>query len=355
MSITVRAPTNIALIKYWGKSDAVNNLPLNSSISLTVDINAFFTETTVEFQSDNNIELQLNGKSAQITNRIKRVIDTIRELCDPSLKELGIKIVSQNSFPTAAGMASSASGLAALVFALSILYKLNISTQELSCIARLGSGSASRSLFGGIVEWRSGTQHLESYSSQLATNDEWPELRLLVIITSSVKKDVSSTDAMLQVTPSLLTRANCDVPLRITALKNALAGHDFQVFANIIMEESNHLHRIINEAGVNYLTNVSHRIIGLVEEFNCGEVRAAYTFDAGPNAWIVIRNYDIPAFLELLLKNLIISYENIHVHDNCEMEVFMKLQESASLNIERITEAMVSSSGPVQINLAINL
>lgn len=353
--ITVRAPTNIALIKYWGKADREINLPLNSSISLTVDINTFFTETQVSFLPTKEIFLSLNGKPAIRSKRVLKVIDSIKSRSNESFHPFGLKIETFNSFPTAAGMASSASGLAALSFALSKLYNLTITTQELSSIARLGSGSASRSLYGGIVEWKSGQVHSDSYSSQLYSSDFWPELTLLVIIGNSEEKDVSSTDAMQRVTPSLNARASVDVPKRITMIKSALADHDFETFANVIMEESDDLHRVINEAGVFYLNKVSFKIQELVRMFNATRNRAAYTFDAGPNAWIVIRKQDISEFLHIILQEVALPYGKLLVKETIPFELFTQLQQRASLKIEKIVEAEISASGPIEVRIEVKL
>ncbi len=154
MSVTVRAPTNIALIKYWGKRDISLNLPLNSSISLTIDINHFYSETTVTFTPSASSFL-LNNRPSPLTSRILKVISTLTSLTTPPT-QINIEIRSFNNFPTSAGMASSASGLAALTFALSKLLSLNLSNEELSSIARLGSGSASRqrSCVGNALDQR---------------------------------------------------------------------------------------------------------------------------------------------------------------------------------------------------------
>lgn len=343
--ITVRAPTNIALIKYWGKKDPVQNIPLNSSLSLSVNISQFYSQTTVSFSSDNSTSMILNNKPSTITKRINSVITAIKALANPELSDKGIFIETFNNFPTAAGMASSASGLAALTFALSKLFNLQVGYEELSCIARLGSGSASRSLFGGIVEWKTADTHNESNAFQVLPASHWPELRLLVIITCSKSKEVPSTDAMLIQTEQLLRRANEIVPSRLEAMKLALTNKDFESVANIMMTDSDCLHSCINATGVNYLNNISDHIKELVRNFNSQGTRVAYTFDAGPNAWILTQSKDVNDFIRFLIQSL--KVEQSKIQASVDLTDFETLQQTASMEIESIVETSVSETGPI--------
>ena len=145
-----RAYTNIALIKYWGKKDQELILPMNNSLSLTLD--AFYTETSVIFSSayqEDQFYLDDQKQDAKATAKVSRFLDLAR-------KKAGISdyavVHSQNFVPTAAGLASSASGLAALAGACNEALQLGLSAKELSQLARRGSGSACRSVFGGFVE-----------------------------------------------------------------------------------------------------------------------------------------------------------------------------------------------------------
>jgi diphosphomevalonate decarboxylase len=346
--ITVRAPTNIALIKYWGKRDPVLNLPLNSSLSLSVNISQFFTETQVSFSDDGSYSMTLNNKDSAITKRINSVITAVKAVAGPELENRGVKIVTFNNFPTAAGMASSASGLAALTFALSKLFRLSLSDEQLSAIARLGSGSASRSLFGGIVEWRAGDSHETSHSLQVFPASHWPELRLLVLITSSKSKEVPSTDAMLIRTEQLMNRAENIVPGRLEQIKSALASKNFEELAEIIMTDSDCLHSCINATGVNYLNEISEKIKTVVRRFNHATKRVAFTFDAGPNAWILTQEADVPDFIKFLLSDLKVPKEKIMAR--ADLSDYDSLQATASLELEAIIETSVSETGPVVIS-----
>jgi diphosphomevalonate decarboxylase len=160
----------VAVIKYWGKSDVKLNTPMNSSASLTLDQSDLHTITTVAVsKSFSHDQLWLNGKEIEINGRGKTVISCIRQIAqdkhDPATGELfvrkeewpeyRVRISSVNTFPTGAGLASSAAGLACLVASLAKVFSVKEEFPgQLTAIARQGSGSASRSLFGGFVKWQ---------------------------------------------------------------------------------------------------------------------------------------------------------------------------------------------------------
>jgi diphosphomevalonate decarboxylase len=203
--------------------------------------------------------------------------------------------VSSNNFPTAAGLASSAAGFAALVRAIADLYELPQSPQELSKIARQGSGSACRSLLGGYVAWRVGdlADGSDSLAEEVSPASHWPDMRALILVVSAAKKDVPSTEGMqATVKTSLLfeTRVKVLVPQRMIAMENAIKQRDFESFAEVTMRDSNNFHATCEDTWppIFYLNDVSRAAIRLVENINKREGRmvAAYTFDAGPNAVI---------------------------------------------------------------------
>jgi diphosphomevalonate decarboxylase len=149
--ITAQACANIALVKYWGKRDSVRNLPAAGSLSLT--LKALVTETSVEWDpSLERDELVLNGKPAPADSDF---LDLVRALAG---FEKRARVVSENRFPTASGLASSASGFAALALAASRAAGLELSKRDLSILARRGSGSAARSIYGGFVRMNAGTK-----------------------------------------------------------------------------------------------------------------------------------------------------------------------------------------------------
>jgi len=203
--VTCSAPVNIAVVKYWGKRDEELILPLHDSLSCTLHQDDLKTVTTVmadeRFESD---RIWLNGEDENINSkRIQQCLREIRKRIMPmrdkngkilipreKLQSLKIHICSENNFPTASGLASSASGFACLVYALSQLFGIKENYPgELSTIARMGSGSACRSIYGGFVKWDAGEKASgeDSLAIQVATAEHWP-LSILILVASHKKK-----------------------------------------------------------------------------------------------------------------------------------------------------------------------
>jgi diphosphomevalonate decarboxylase len=306
---TVSAPTNIAVIKYWGKASAEWNTPTNDSVSVTLDQTDLKAVTTVaassKFIKD---RLWLNGieeVDASASKRFRACVDGVKKLAsDPSKwTDLNIHVSSYNTFPTAAGLASSAAGYAALVAALAQLMDARESYPgELTTIARQGSGSACRSLYGGFVAWRKGTPEggsvakqsqpwADSLAQQVADENHWPELRALIMVVSDAKKDTSSTAGMSTsvATSTLLQhRISNVVPARMEEMEAAYKAKDFDSFGQLTMKDSNQFHAVCMDTypPIFYMNDVSRMIVKIVHAYNkwSNEIRAAYTFDAGPNA-----------------------------------------------------------------------
>ena len=213
----------------------------------------------------------------------------------PKLSTLPLRIVSENNFPTAAGLASSAAGFAALVRAVADLYQLPQSPRDLSRIARQGSGSACRSLMGGYVAWRAGdlADGSDSLAEEVAPSSHWPEMRAVVLVVSADKKDVPSTEGMQTTvaTSNLFeTRAKTVVPERMAGIETAIQNRDFPAFAEITMRDSNGFHATCQDSWppIFYMNDVSRAAVRVVHDINSavGRTVCAYTFDAGPNAVI---------------------------------------------------------------------
>lgn len=251
--------------------------------------------------------LLLNGKE-EVIEGSKRLTTLFRELralrkkveekegaSSTPLSEMKLRIVSENNFPTAAGLASSAAGFAALVKAVATLYKLPQNDEELSILARQGSGSACRSLFGGYVAWQMGEKAdgSDSKAVQIAPVSHWPEMQAAILVVNAAKKDTASTQGM-QVTVNtsdlFCERVNNVVPRRFEEMKKSILDRDFEKFAELTMKDSNQFHAVCLDSypPVFYLNDVSRCIIRIVEQINieAGKAVAAYTYDAGPNAVI---------------------------------------------------------------------
>jgi diphosphomevalonate decarboxylase len=306
--VTGRGPINIAIIKYWGKEDEENIIPLNNSISITLDMNKFYTETTATLiESKNNPEISelpvdiiLNGKAIKVSGRVRKIINIFcKKEYIPNFK---LEIESINTFPTAAGCASSASSMACLVNVLNELFKAEYTKHQLSSIARLGSGSACRSIFPGLVEWEkcSKIHNDESVAIQIVDNNYWSDLKILLLVVNDTKKDTSSTDGMKlsKETSSLLKlRVSSIVPERIEEMKKAIFEKDFNKLAELTMKDSNNFHAVCQDTypPIHYLNDTSKFIIKTVHMMNKIEDNkaiCAYTFDAGPNAFILVREKD---------------------------------------------------------------
>ena len=309
---TATAPTNIATIKYWGKADAKWNTPINDSVSVTLDQEDLKAVTTVAastaFEGD---RLWLNGveEEGSATNkRFRACVDGVMALATDKKDEDGnvlvakedwktmkIHVSSYNTFPTAAGLASSAAGYAALVAALSLLFGAEEEFPgQLTTIARQGSGSACRSLSGGFVAWRAGGKKKDwsdSLAEQVADENHWPEIRAVIMVVSDAKKDTSSTAGMsTSVETSLLLkhRAETVVAKRMETIEKAFLAKDFETFGQLTMADSNQFHATCLDTypPIFYMNDVSKSIIRIIHAYNkwAGQIRAAYTFDAGPNA-----------------------------------------------------------------------
>ncbi|XP_059616258.1 diphosphomevalonate decarboxylase [Phlebotomus argentipes] len=314
-SATCTAPVNIAVIKYWGKRDEQLLLPINDSISVT--LSEMYAKTTIvaspEFSKN---RLWLNGQEQTFDSpRIINVLQQFRQ----EVEKCGIKgdvyswnlhICSENNFPTAAGLASSAAGYACLVYTLATLYGLQDKI-ELSSIARVGSGSACRSVYGGFVQWQAGKlpNGSDSLAVQLAPSTHWPDMEILILVVSDNRKKVSSTGGMersVKTSTLIHHRAMQIVPERVEKMRKAIQERDFETFAEITMKDSNQFHAVALDTfpPCVYLNDVSHAIIDLVHRFNAasGKTRIAYTFDAGPNACFYLMRQDVPQVLNLIKR-----------------------------------------------------
>jgi len=312
------APVNIAVVKYWGKRDAKLNLPTNSSLSVTLSQSDLRTLTTATCSSSFTGEdsLTLNGAPSDIsgarTQACLRELRALRAALEkkdaslPTLSSIPLRIVSENNFPTAAGLASSAAGFAALVRAIADLYELPNTPTELSLIARQGSGSACRSLFGGYVAWKMGSQAdgLDSKAVQVAPASHWPEMRALILVASAAKKGVSSTSGMQQTVATsdlFKERITNVVPKHMDAMEAAIAAKDFPKFAEVTMKDSNSFHATCADTypPIYYMNDVSRAAVRAVEAINAaaGKTIAAYTFDAGPNCVVYYLEENTPAVI----------------------------------------------------------
>ncbi|KAF9074735.1 Diphosphomevalonate decarboxylase [Rhodocollybia butyracea] len=334
---TTSAPVNIACIKYWGKRDNTLILPTNSSLSITLSQDHLRSTTTARADPTfTETTLWLNGKVEDIKSggRLERCLAQLKKMRrerieakdpnTPKLSEWNLHVASFNNFPTAAGLASSASGFAALTSSIAALYGLSSfdpskpsvsSPSELSLVARLGSGSACRSLFGGFVAWEVGSSPTgeDSLAVQVAPQEHWPTMHALICVVNDAKKGTSSTSGMqrtVETSALLQHRIKNVVPARMQAIEKAIKDKDFDSFARITMADSNQFHAVALDTAppIFYLNDVSRSIIAVVEELNrvsyekTGHLVAAYTFDAGPNAVVYTESRNVKQIIEIIVR-----------------------------------------------------
>ncbi|KAI1309459.1 Diphosphomevalonate decarboxylase [Halotydeus destructor] len=308
-SITVKAPVNIAVIKYWGKSDEKLIIPINDSLSGTLSTDDLYAMTTVAVsESFKGDRMWLNGDETDIVanKRLVNCLEQIRARSRLADSKYHIRICSRNNFPTAAGLASSAAGYACLVYALGTLFGID-DRRELSILARMGSGSAIRSIYGGFVQWIAGDKSDNSIAEQVVDHKYWPEMRVVILVVNDKEKETGSTSGMqnsVQTSPLISLRANTVVPQRMKDITEAIKKRDFHQFAMITMRDSNQFHAICQDTWppIRYMNDISWEIVRLVHSFNdfYARNRVAYTFDAGPNACLYLLDEALPEFFTLI-------------------------------------------------------
>jgi len=226
-SATAQAHPNIAFIKYWGNRDNILRLPSNGSISMNLD--GLFTRTTVNFNSSQRDSLLINGHlvTGKGLERVSYILDIVREMA--KLKERA-EVSSVNNFPAGAGIASSAAAFAALAIASSQAAGLILSEQQLSRLARRGSGSASRSIPGGFVEWQVGTGDEDCVAISIAPPEHWALVDCVAIVNASHKKTGSTEGHALARTSPLQVGRVADTPRRLDICRTAILKKDFEGF-----------------------------------------------------------------------------------------------------------------------------
>lgn len=290
---TYDAAPNIALIKYWGMRDPSLGLPTNSSLSVTLD--RLRSRTTVRFDPAlSEDEFTLNGirPSGGPLDAVVRFLDRVRGLAGFSTHA---EVTSSNNFQTASGLASSASGFAALAGAASHAAGLALPPRKLSQLARFGSGSASRSVFGGFVEWEAGNRPdgEDCYARPLYDSDHWPTLvDVVALVAGAPEKSVRSAEAMqasVGTSPGYAAR-QAALPARLRAVREAIRRRDGPRLFELIMEECDDFRRVCEttQPALDYLTPVSRQILATVHDLNRTEGRtlAGYTHDAGGHVHI---------------------------------------------------------------------
>lgn len=287
MKKTAKAPSNIAFIKYWGKKDPSLNLPMNDSVSM--NLSGCSTLTTVEFNSKfKKDRLILAGQEVfdKKLEKVSKHLDLVRKL---ARKNLRAKVTSKNNFPTGVGIASSASGFAALTLAAVSALGLKLSEKELSVLARLGSGSACRSIPDGFVNWHKGQNSQTSFAESIAPPSYW-NLADIVVILQDVEKEISSRDghALAQTSPYYKTRLS-ELGTRTKDVEDAIKKKDLEKLGTLIEEEAISLHMVAmtSKPPLFYWKPETLLLMQNLMAWRKEGLPAYFTIDAGPNIHII--------------------------------------------------------------------
>jgi diphosphomevalonate decarboxylase len=283
------AAANIALCKYWGKRDEELNLPLTSSLSISLRTHG----TTTDIEPADADEYWMNGERLAPASPI---FQRLKEYLDLFATETPLRVATQSNIPIGAGLASSASVFASVALALDRLFDWRLDRRALSILARLGSGSACRSIDGGFVEWRAGTDPdgMDSYGAPLP--DRWPELRIGLLLVSKEAKSIGSRPAMKRTREtSVLYTAWPDQAARdLARLKEAIAGRDFVRLGETAEANALAMHAtmIATWPPVLYWRPESVEAMRRVWALRDEGKAVYFTMDAGPNLKLLYRETD---------------------------------------------------------------
>lgn len=299
---TIKASSDIALVKYWGKKDEVLRLPENGSVSIILD--GMDTITTVEFsETFSEDEVYIQDKKIEVISReAKRVIkhlDRMRNLANVNLKA---KVVSKNTFPRGTGLSSSGSGMAALTYAAAKALGLELSEKELSILSRQASGTACRCACGGFVEWLDGDTSETSYSHTIFDKDHW-DIRDVVAVVDEGQKKISSTEGheSAQSSPFFEVRQN-NIKAKIEAVKSAIKEKNFTKLGKIVEAEALEFHSILLTSEVPLILWYpgTLQVMQEVDKLREEGIECYFTINTGFNLHILT----LPEFQDLVQERL---------------------------------------------------
>ena len=280
---TAMAHPNIALIKYWGNRDQALRIPANSSLSM--NMGGIATTTTVAFDESLLADVVvLNGQESfgAATDRVGRMLDRVRSMAGLAARA---RVESRNDFPAGAGLASSASGFAALAVASAAAAGLNLDEAALSRLARSGSGSACRSVPGGYVEWQAGADDASSFAFSIAPPTHW-DLRDVIALVDVRHKEVGSTQghALADTSPLHAGRVAA-IPDRLRRVKEAIFRRDFAALAPVVEDDALAMHAVMMTSAppLIYWQPATVAIIHAVRAWRGDGLPVCFTIDAGAN------------------------------------------------------------------------
>lgn len=316
---TAVACSNIAFIKYWGNRDESLRLPVNGSISM--NLAELTTRTSVHFDPSLTADtLLLNGHPAPAdqTRRVSTFLDHVRALINQPLFAV---VESENNFPAGSGIASSASAFAALAAAASTAIQLNLSEAQLSRLARLGSGSACRSIPAGFVEWLPGVDDASSYAVSIAPADHWDLVDLVAILDAQPKKVGSTEGHAVASTSPLQAGRVADTPRRLDLCRKAIKEKNFSLLAEIIEQDCLIMHSVMMTSSptLMYWQPATLQLMDQVVHWREAGAAVAFTIDAGANVHLIAEaKYADPLRSELhrlsYVQNLFVTHPGGPAH-----------------------------------------
>lgn len=284
---TALAHPNIAFIKYWGNRNDSLHLPSNGSISMCLA--GLTTRTQVAFDPAlTQDSLTLDGEPVQGKGltRVQAFLDHVRTLAG---KNIYAHVESANNFPTGVGIASSASGFAALALAATHALCLQLSEKGLSRLARLGSGSACRSVPSGFVEWQAGDRDSDSFAFSIAPPVHW-HLADCIAIIDTTPKTISSAEGMAHAhTSPLQADRLVTAPERLARCRQAILTKDFEAFADVLELDSALMHEVMRTStpSMVYMQPLTSAILAQVKAWRAQGHAVCATVDAGPNVHVI--------------------------------------------------------------------
>lgn len=322
LHVTATAPSNIALVKYWGKSDASLNWPANDSLSMTLSQAKTTTSATMQpdaaTPSAHRMAFKTTGAGTipvRDLGKTTRYLEWLRNEIRPfGSAEGALDILTHNSFPSSCGIASSASGFAALTIAaagawtgaknMDELRRLGITRDVLSTWARRGSGSACRSIHGGYVQWIRGEASSGQKVRPIFSPEHWPLADLIVVIDRGAKS-ISSTEGHARAFSSpLMSVRMSGLDERLKNAAQAIEGRDLERLGTIIECEAIEMHSVMmtSQPRTDYFGAPTIAFIQWLRESRAaGNLAAWFTLDAGPNPHVICRPEDADAIKGLIL------------------------------------------------------
>lgn len=286
MRATAWAPVNVALIKYWGKRKARLRLPANSNLSVCLE--ELGTETRVEFKkglSEDKVIIDGQAARGRERDRVVKHLDRVRDMVKFEFKA---RVVSKNNFPKSAGLSSSASGFAALSLAASKAAGLDLSEKDLSRLARLGSGSACRSIPGGWAEWKAGSSDKDSYAETVFSAKHW-DVRVLVVVLNFERKRVSTTDGQAVAGTSVFYQERLRWARRkLREMKRVIKERDLASFGEMMEDEALNMHAVMLTSRPNliYWLPETVRVMQLVQDWREEGLESYFTINTGQNVFV---------------------------------------------------------------------